>query len=288
MKIVRLLAVVLFLCNCSVFAQLDSFLGTIAEKDIEHYVEPFATTLGTALNSGMYHTANIPDDLGFSLSLQTIVVLIPESQRTFTPGTPDAALGYDLSQKSSTIFGPGAATIYTGDAGFISYPGGFDLKHATFPLPQISVNKWHTELVLRFVPGIKISGKKFTFYCVGLRYSFGQYFDLPFDVSAHGIYNRIELTDVVASNSTAFGLAVSKSFGILTPYAGLQFESTNVTFDYKVTEQDKRITKTIDVNGQNMARFTVGAAVKLSFVVLNTDFNLGSQNNATAGFSIQF
>ncbi|MCL4547878.1 MAG: hypothetical protein M1495_04840 [Bacteroidetes bacterium] len=289
MKAIRLLSLVLFLMYGSVNAQLESFLGNVAQKDIELYTKPFATTLGTALNSGIYHSASIPDNFGFSLSLQTVYVIIPENQRTFTPTTPDASLGYDLSQSSSTIFGPSEATIYTSQYGIIQYPGGFNLKHATFPLPQISIHDWHTEIVVRFVPSITISDKKFSFYSLGLRHSVGQYFNLPIDISLQAVINRIALSGMVSSNSTAYGLALSKTLGILTPYAGLQFESTKVTFDYKVTDdQGNRVSTSIDLNGENKTRFIVGAALKLSFIVLNLDYDLGKQSNATAGISLEF
>ena len=53
-----------------------------------------------------------------------------------------------------------------------------------------------------------------------------------------------------------------------------------------IPELDERID--ISVAGENNMRLTFGAAVKVAVLVLNVDYNIGSQNALVAGINFEF
>jgi len=274
--------------SLSSFAQLEGILGTMTNKDVESYTTPLATTVGTALNSGAYSSAHIPKKFGLSIAFNAIYVMIPDEQRTYQPSSLDTAKGYNNTTKVSTIFGPTGSKIFTGGDGMAAFPGGFNLAHATFVLPQISLHAYHTELLVRYFPGIKIVDKKFNLLGLGVRHSFGQYFNLPVDVSIHGFYNSFKVDELVSSTNTAFGIAVSKTFGMLTPYGGIQMESSDMKFNYEKTELGKEIKVNTEVKGENKLRLTIGAEFRYELIALHLDYNLGNQGTAIAGITLKF
>lgn len=289
MKLLKTILFISFLGVTIANAQIENYLGQINQKDIDLYAKPLATSLGTVMNSGAYHSANISNLFGFSVGVKAFLVMIPDDQKTFKPASLDPAKGYDNSKPTPTIFGEQYGTAYAGQDGFIGYPGGFNINLLSVAVPQITVSTMNTELLLRYFGGFKIGEKDFSMLGVGLRHQIDQYFPmLPVALSINGLYSTLNISDIAKANSFAIGLAASKSFGVLIPYAGLLYESSTVKFDYNYN--DGTTTKKIEteVKGDNTFRFTLGGALKLGFFVFNVDFNVGSQNTAVAGFTFEF
>ncbi|MHC1737335.1 MAG: DUF6588 family protein [Ignavibacteriaceae bacterium] len=288
MRLKNSLLIIFILTSFSAFGQLENQLGLLTSEDVKLYAKPFVTATGTAFNSGIIRSANIPKDFGFSVSVNAIYIIIPEDQKTFLPTSLDPAKGYDNTKKVSTIFGPNQSTVFSGSDGLIGFPGGFDVPHSTFIVPQIAFHAYHTELILRIVPSVTIVDKKLSFLGAGLRHSIGQYIELPVDISAHGFYNGFNIDDIASSSNIAFGVAVSKTFNMFTPYAGLQFESSQISFDYKRTESGQQLDVNTKVKGDNVVKFTLGSEFRYGVFALNLDFNFGNQNNAAAGIAFNF
>lgn len=97
-------------------------------------------------------------------------------------------------------------------------------------------------------------------------------------------------------NSLAFNAHASKTFGLITPYFGLQYENTSMDLSYTIkgdiNNGDPALTvdKNVDVSitGSNHFRATLGASLKLAIIILNADFSLGSQPAATGGLTFAF
>ncbi|MHC1736815.1 MAG: DUF6588 family protein [Ignavibacteriaceae bacterium] len=278
----------LLIVQFTLFGQVENYLGQLSEKDVDAYAKPLVTTIGIAMNTGLYRTAKIEKSFGFSVAINTVYLIIPEDQRSFLPSSLDPAKGYDNTQKVSTIFGSTKSTVFTGDDGFKGFPGGFDLTHATFILPQIEASYYHTKLMLRFVPSITIVDEKFSLLSIGIKHSLGQYFDIPVDGAVHVIYNSFSVSDMISSSNMAFGISASKTFGLITPYAGLQIETSTTNFEYKKTVADQQVPVKTEVTGDNAVKFTLGAELRYGILGFNVDFNFGSQNNAAAGLSFNF
>ena len=225
-------------------------------------------------------------------------MFIPESQQTFDVHPYD---GYNSGEKSATFFGDRGAAIL-GPEGFLVYPPGVNLTKIPAGIPQVAFSFMGTELMVRYLPKLKVSDVELNLLGWGLKYNFSQLIlGLPLDIAAQILINNFEanystddvpVADMKTSNF-AFNVHASKSFGALIVYGGLQYESTSMDLNYTydgsgfpgVTEGDKL---SINIDGDNGMRLTIGAAVKLAVIVINADFNIGSQNALVAGINFEF
>jgi Family of unknown function (DUF6588) len=285
-------AAVLFI-SCRLYSQIGDRFSALAPNNLQGFAKPFATSLGEALNSGGFNSANISSFFGFSFSIKGMYIMVPDDQKTFTPSLPD---NY-TSGPTATIYGDKGAS-YPGPAGYITMPPGGNLSAVPAGMPQIAVSFMGTEVMLRYLPTIKIgSDNQLDMFGIGIAHEISQYFPLiPVDVSVQLLYNKISVTNIVDCKSIAFNAHASKTFGIVTPYVGLQYESTSLTATYTITANpssgDPYLRDahkvSVSVDGDDTFRATVGASFKLAVIVLNADYSVASQPVATAGLSFEF
>jgi hypothetical protein len=292
-KGVRLLFLILVLSS-TLYAQVEDRFSQLNEINIKEYARPFATSLGTAMNSGGFYTASVPTLFGFSLSFRGMYIMVPDDQKTFTPQLPQ---GYNADVKSATIYGDKGG-YYSGPAGYVTLPPGIDVSAVPLALPQIAASFMGTEVMLRYLPAIPLGDdSEISMLGVGVKHSISRYIPLlPVDIAAQFLYNNIEITNLFNVNNIAFNAHASKTFGLFTPYFGLQYESTSVDISYTLKgnpdsgdpslQQDREISTSID--GDNGFRATLGGALKLAVLVLNADINLGSQTAFTGGITFEF
>lgn len=284
--------VLFILCSSSAFSQVEDRFAALNETNVKLYAQPFATAFGTAMNSGGYHSAKVSNLFGFSISFQGMYILIPDDQLTYSPALPD---GYTTGP-SATIFGD-KGSAYAGPAGYITTPPGIDLSAVPMAIPQIGLSLLGTEVILRYLPDIDVGEKKLGLFGIGVKHSVSRYIPLiPIDVAVQVFYNTFKITDLIDVKNLAFNAHASKTFGILTPYFGLQFESTSLDLTYKINgdlasgdptlQVDRNVSVSLD--GDNSFRATLGASLKLAVIVLNADISLGSQTVLGGGLSFEF
>lgn len=291
-KLIFLIAVFGLLTG-KVFSQFDDRFGSIDENDIINFAKPMVTTLGTGLNSGGFHTAKVAKIFGFSIGIKGMMIFIPNDQLTFDPKLP---AGYASGDPSATIWGDKGG-IYSGPYGFIPYPDGFNQTSIPFGVPQASISALGTELLVRFIPSIKVNNDEFNFFGIGVKHTISQWIPLiPVDVAVQVLYNKLEVTNLISSTNLAFNAHASKSFGVFTAYGGLQYESSNFKLDYKIkgdpasgnpllrTDRDIEV----DIDGDNTFRIVIGGALNLAFLTISADYSLGSQSVFTGGLTFGF
>jgi hypothetical protein len=284
--------VFIFFLSSSIFAQLEDRLGFLTDQEVQDYVQPLATTLGVAFNSGSYHTAAVSKVFGFGLSFKYMMIFIPDDQKSFTPANMPE--GYTASEPTATIYG-GSGTAYPGPAGYLAYPSGLDISTMPMISPQISASLLGSELMLRYLPEISVGDENFSLFGFGLKHSISQYIPLaPVDIAVQFLYNTFTVTNIVDVSNIAFNAHASKTFGLFTAYGGLQYEATSVDFEYTFSDPnntnpllDGEKIK-VSVDGENSFRFTVGAMLKLAVIALNVDYSLGSQGVFTTGLNFEF
>ena len=293
-KTLLMLALFIFIGK-PLFSQIEDRFSQLAETNATEYVQPFATTLGTAINSGSYHTADIPSMFSFSVSFKAMYIIIPESQKNFTPSISEA--GYQTSKETATIYGDKGAA-YAGPDGYIVMPPGINQSGIPVAYPQVGASFLGTQVILRYLPKIAISEENdLTMLGIGVAHSISQYIPLfPIDLAVQGLYNNVEVSGIMKLNNFAVNVHASKTLGPLTPYVGLQYEKTSLDLDYTYKSDyqtgdpnlnvDQHISMT--VNGTNEFRATVGAALKLAVLVFNADFSLGSQPVVSGGLTFEF
>ena len=285
---------VLFLLSSNLsFSQWEDRFQKIAETNVKQYTQPFATAFGTAMNSGGFHSASISDLFGFSISFQGMYIMVPDDQLTFKPTLPE---GYVSDKPTATIFGNKGAA-YAGPEGYITMPPGIDVNKIPMAMPQIGLSFMGTEALFRYIPDIDVGGKKLGLFGLGIKHSFSRYIPLvPVDFAVQVLYSTFKITDLMDVKNLAFNAHASKSFGIIEPYVGLQFESTKMDLKYDIKgdplsgdpslRQDRKVNLSLD--GDNSFRATLGAALKLAVIVLNADVSFGSQTVLGGGLSFEF
>ena len=293
MKKVLTLFVFLVLGSSTLFSQWEDRFEKIAESNAELYAQPFATAFGTAMNSGAYHSADVADFFGFSISFQGMYIMIPDDQLKFTPILPS---GYEANKPIATIFGDKGAA-YAGPDGYIALPSGLDVNKVPMVMPQIGLSLLGTEALFRYVPSIDVGGKKLSLLGLGAKHEISRYIPLlPVDISVQVLYSKFQVTDLIDVKNLAFNAHASMTFGVLTPYAGLQYEATNLDLTYQIKgdplngDPNLRVDKKVsfELEGDNSVRATFGAALKLAVFVLNADVSFGSQTVLCGGLSFEF
>ncbi len=204
------------------------------------------------------------------------------AQRTITTNT-------SLGSRTDTI--PGQ---------IIPLPVGGILDGVTlvpFFAPQLSIGTFvGTQFTFRYLPSVKVSADigEFKYFGFGVQHNPGIWFPnpLPVDLSVSYFTQTLDVGTIFSTKTSAFGVNVSKRFGPgalnITPYAGFLIESSTMTFtyDYNVELANGQIQAnhiTFDLEGENKSRITLGLSLKILFLNVNADYNLGKYNSASAG-----
>ncbi len=291
MKKISLFLIAALFLSKPAFSQQDAF-SFLNSSEVTKYAKPLATTLGMGLNSGGFYTANIPSTFGLSISLRGMYIFIPNSQTTFTPTLPS---GYSSDKSTATFWGTNG-TIYSGPNGYITYPQGFNQSKVPFAVPQVTGSLFGTEVLIRYLPKITVGGNDVNFFGFGIRHSISRYIPLlPVDVAVQFLYNHVSVTNVVDGKCWAVNAEVSKTFGVLTTYGGLQYESSTFDLNYTIkgdqysgdpsVRQYQKVTAS--VTGDDHARLILGVSLDIMPIVINVDYNIASQSALTGGLSFE-
>jgi len=281
-----LLPFLFLLLAVQIKAQFADRITDLPVDELKNYATPLATWTGTYLNSGGYYSADVSTLFGFKIGLIGMMILVPDDQTTFQ--TSDGS-------ESATFFGEKGAAV-PGSAGYVVYPPGINKTSVPTGIPQIAVSTLGSELMLRFVPTLEIDDVEAGLFGIGVKHSISQYIPLlPVDIAVQLLYNRvsIESPDLdMKTTNIAFNAHASRSFGLVTLYGGLQYESSSMDIDYTFTGTgfvgvfpDDKLSLSLD--GDNNFRLTLGAALRLAVLVINADVNLGSQTAIVAGLNFE-
>jgi len=259
-------------------ADLTTKLQAVAEDNAVGYMKPFATALGTAINSGLYHTAKIHGIPGFDFGIRAMVVSVPTEGLTY-----ESTLGTE----TSTVFGE----LVSMDQ---SLPGGLDIRTVFFAVPQVTIGLFMgTEINIRYLPEIEISEKigSIDLTGFGISHSIDQYMPVPLpllpQLSVGYMRQEFNVGDILSSTHTAFNIRLSKSVPLITVYVGAQIESTDMDLTYTLTGTETEVK--VPLEGDNGFRYTGGLRVTVfPFVGVNVDYSAGEYNAINVGLTFSF
>ena len=206
---------------------------------------------------------------------------------------------------TGTVPGYGNYSVAVPDQDVMTPASGFlgDLKLLPLAAPQLSIGTVvGTELTFRYLPSqnVKDLGKA-SYFGWGFQHNPGAWLApvgaLPVDLSVSFFTQKIKFGDLFQSTATAYGVNVSKRLGWgflnLTPYAGFMLESSTMTFTYDADLPDPTMTGALtkqhiqfDLESANKSRLVLGLSLKLLFINVNADYNIGKYNSYTAGVMI--
>ena len=270
------------------FGQVDStqsllqqHIESIIGDNVVNYMQPFATALGTAVNTGLYHTAKIHGLPGFDIGIRAIFIPIPDEAEKYNAKLTDTD-----SVEVSTVFGP--------DSSLSGFPPGLNISGVPFAVFHFSVGlPMGTEVNLRYLPAIETNDDipKIELIGFGLSHSLDQYFPVPIpllpQLSAGFMYQTFKVENLIESTHLAYNLRLSKSVPMLTVYVGAQFETSDMDITFKVAGLGEDIT--VNLDGENDLRFTGGFRFTIfPLLGINADFSTGKYSAINIGLNFSF
>lgn len=174
-------------------------------------------------------------------------------------------------------------------------------------VPQIGLGTvFGTDVMVRWLPKISVPDVGgLELFGFGLRHNLNQYLPvLPVDLAIQAVWQQLRAEDaaggeVIDAKTFAVNVAASKRFGVLTLYAGLQTERSDISFSY-VFDVDSQLddineignVDPIDVNFTvshlGKTRGIFGMGLKLGPVLTNADISVGNITVVSAGFGFAF
>jgi len=169
-------------------------------------------------------------------------------------------------------------------------------------IPQIEFGTiLGTNLMVRWLPTQNIDTVgKIEFFGIGVQHSVSQYLPrLPFDLAVQFAWQHAKQSDPVTNQKVEFtsfatNAEISKKFGILTLYSGLQLEDTKVDVAYTFVPVGNvaDVLDPVPINftrtGINKGRGILGFTLNLGPFTTNGDVNIGKRTVISAGVGFTF
>lgn len=290
-----------------------------ANTYLKNYMSPAAYSIGNGLANGWYNTAKPHKTLGFDLTVNVNLATIPDAAKTFefveADYDGDITLNDPSDNQLPTFIGGGTnQELVLAGSQNINAPNGIfgdqiDYKGPiAIPTPTIQLGIGivkNTDLIIRYSPEVNVGDFGFQSFGFGVKHDIKQWIPgmklLPFDLSALIGFNKIKTTYQIdksneqyaefGASSTTVQALISKKLLFFTPYAGLGFNIVKSNFAMKgvYTEGGQTFTDPInlDFDGSGGARFTVGARVKILWVLaLNVDYTFQQYNTLSVGLGL--
>ena len=286
---------------------LEERLNKFGTNFAKGYVTPFVSAFGANLNSGLYHNSDLKTGVDVYVGAKIMMALIPTSAQEFNADmselnalTDNASIGnFPTPVKTATIFGSKDKKTISTVGGLTTVseelPPGLNLKYVPLAVPHITIGNFYgTRAMLRFFPETKLGDYgKFSFFGIGVQHNVGQWIPttLPFDWSAHIMYQSMSVKPLIEASAFSLGTEISKTLLFATFYGGIAYESSSMTFKYDWEPQLGTTTLPtqkvkFDLKGDNTFRLTAGLALKLFIFHISADYSLAKQPVATLGIGI--
>lgn len=301
----RILLLIIFLkviLFSNTFAQdnFKDFIEKVTDQQIDGYFKPFITAFSSAINSGLYHTAETHKIGGFDLTIKGVGVVIPNKDKIFTAYIPeqDKTINGNIihipggNQQWSTVFGPKRDNNLPIEN---INPGGMDVKIVPMAVPQLSFGLGNNfETMIRFLKFNLGDFGDISLYGIGFKHNLKKYLlNVPLfpDISIQTTYQMFKTGDIVDSKSFALNTHISENLLIFTIFGGVGYESTNIDINYTVNDPGSEFNGdkvTYSTSEKNNLCFVGGLRTKLGLLSVNGEINLGKYNSISAGIGITF
>jgi hypothetical protein len=242
-------------------SDIEAFLDVLSEGEqnasvlTQAYLEPMATGLSTALNSGWTTKAAPTKKLGFSVQIRTALTAVPSTAQTFDASTLGLSPGITVSPgESNTISGDkGSGQTLSFGAGpaatNITLPGGTGLAYVPAAMLQGNIGLIKdTDVTVRYIPETAIGDfGDMAMFGVGIKHGLNQWLPggklLPVDISVMAAFSQTDLNADLnfnageeqsletSTNTFVLNALVGKTLPFLSAYAGLGIQSGTFELD---------------------------------------------------------
>ena len=275
-------------------------LESLSKENARGYMSPFADAVGAGLNSGLYNSAKtLKPIIGFNVKVNTVMLSIPSSDKTYIAKSPDPNIWAD-NVETSTIFGKRERKklTYLGGNTNLDIPlyGGLDMNN--FYLPSVSLSyglPMGIELMARYMPEIE-PGKaigKISFWGAGVKYDIDQHIPVPIpflNIAAQSVYQQMTIGSVADMSTIAFNLLASANFPFIGFYGGIGYESSTLDVGYTFKSKDENAEPTrvnLKIDSENDMKMTVGVKLSpLPLIDVFADYSVAKFNSLNVGVGV--
>ena len=302
-------------------------INTLAQKNGKMYMKPLITSFGMNVNSGLTHTAKVHKILGFDISLKVMFDAIPDEDKVFEFDFSDFEWEFmGITVPGDVLFTETELPTIFGDTGTLtpdrdnvadylnqqlgtSLTGdnlpseiddlalslvGVNLSTVPFVLPQVSIGLLlKSALLFSYLPIPLGDLGDGSFSSFGLKHSLDQYIPMPtpfLNLSVQAVFQKLDL-GVITSNHSNFNLQASVDIPMVTFYALLGVDKSNLEASYTISDPGSPLDGEkieFDLEGENGFRTTFGFRLKLMLFYLNADYTLGTHNTLSLGVGLTF
>ncbi len=280
---------------------LEGLLQQVGQEYAIAYSSPFLYAFGPAMNSGLYHTADIPHTgLQLGISIKGMATQIDDGDQTFQRVMSDVDLGlFDsgfagqtgtIIMSGPTIFGDtgtdGTITGYINGLPVFSnptIPGLVDTKFVPMAAPELSLGGLGGfKVTARWVPDTDIQDYgKIKYLGYGIQWNTSTLLkNLPVDVMVGFSKQKLEIGSLMETNASSYFVAASRSFSLLTLYGGFAMEDSDMSISYTFEDLGESISFKVD--GVQDSRLTFGATLNLG-IKLNAEVASGDVTTFAGG-----
>ncbi len=262
------------------------------------YLQPLADLFGANMSSGWYHSAAISKTFSIGVEFIGAFSAVEDKHKTYVAEAPT---GFSPSTfETATIFGDTGTTV--NGPGGTSYRGSDGLLEAEYMpsvVPQLRLGIASTEIIVRYFSSSLVQlideedFPELNLLGVGGRHSISSHFEnFPVDLSIGVFYSSLDLGNdeggVTADyTGLAVGLQASKTFSVLTIFAGVASDGGKMTLGYTSTDPDEPDPEvSVDLDVKRKMKFTAGGALKLGPLKLFGDASFGPATTYSAGLRI--
>jgi uncharacterized protein DUF6588 len=284
---------------------LEELLQQVGLEYAESYSAPFVHTFGPNLASNLFSSASIPwHGFTFGVGLKVMSSGLNGDDQNFQrvirnvefadylPGTsPYFGDTGDIILSGPTIFGDketsGMVRFYSDGLLLLEQegiPGLVDTEYVPMAVPEIYVGGFFgLKATLRYLPEMDLGDYgKTTFKGFGLQWSAkGLLPDLPVDLMAGFFKQQLDIGTLMETTGNSYFVAASREFALVTAYAGLALEDSEMTITYEFEELAEEIV--FSVEGIQDKRAILGASMGLPGMTLNLEVSKGSIATYSAG-----
>ena len=287
---------------------LEELLQQVGEEYAVSYTAPFIHTFGPNLASNLFSTAAIPwHGFTFGVGVKVMASSLNEDDQTFRrvikdvefadylPGTsPYFGDTGDVVLSGPTIFGDtetdGTIRFYSNGLLLLEetgIPGLVDTKNVPMAVPELFVGgQFGLKATFRYLPEVDLGDYgKTKFKGFGIQWSAkGLLPDLPVDLMAGFFKQELDIGTLMETTTNSYFVAASKDFSVLTVYAGLAKENSEMTITYEFTDELSDIQDiSFTVEGVQGKRGVLGATLGVPGVQLNAEVAKGTITTYSAG-----
>jgi len=285
---------------------LDELISQVGPDYAEAYLSPLIHGFGINTNTALYHTARIPRSrLTFNFGLVAMAARINDADKSFRlvrsvnlsdllqPGDDGYGEQGQLVFEGPTVFGDesrkGTVTAYWHGIPVFQQEAInslVDMDYVLLATPQLSVGGVAgLRATLRWLPSVTMGDMgKLSYKGFGLSYGAGGLLPtLPFDAMVGFFFQSLDVGESLHTSADSYFAAVSKTFALLTVYAGAAKESSTMDVDYTFVGDGSQSTHiAFSVDGAQGGRGTLGATLNLG-VKVNAEVAFGKMTTYSAG-----